>query len=652
MILLDSYFTMIRERIKRILEEERDNLQQASEAITEAIINDKLIHVFGTGHSMLIAEELFLRAGGLVPVNAILDKNLSIQSGIASTMNERTHGLAKKLIRKYGVSRGDVLIVISVSGINAAPVEAAMEGKKLRAKTIAITSIEASKVLKPRNEYGKRLYEVADIVIDMKVPPGDAVIKVNDFEQKVAPISTILGAFIANSLVILTCSKLLERGIKPPVWLSGNLPDSDRINMRYVDKYLGKIAHLGVESLIQSMKSVEKAEETKPIEFKSIVIYGDIITPFNKLVDGAVLIRNGKIIDIGYKEDIKPRDAKILDFSGHYIVPGFIDIHVHGCEGSNAFDGTIESLRDMAIKLAKHGVTSFLPTAATLPEEQLIKIASNVASLMKENYAGAEILGLNIEGPFVSPEKKGAMIIGFMRKPNIEEVEAIYKASEGKLRIMTIAPELENGIEVIKWLSSHSVIPSLGHTNATYDIAIKAFDSGAMLASHLFNAMRPIHHRDPGVIVAALDREDVYVELIADGIHVDPSVIDLVIRSKGFEKVIIVSDATPLAGLPDGEYTFPGFPKITIKNRKAYLPDGTLAGSTLTLDNALRNLLRWGIPLEKALMMLSTNQARLLGLRKGLIKPGYDSDISILNKKFEVVATLIGDKFIDLRKTN
>ncbi len=650
MNLLDTYFSIIKEGIRRILDEEFDNLHRASEMMADAIIKDKLIHVFGTGHSMLIAEELFLRAGGLVPVNAILDKRFSIMSGIASTMNERTPGIASKIIRKYGVSKDDVLIVISVSGINSAPVEACIEGEKLGAKTIAITSVEASRVLEPRNPFNKRLFEVADIVIDMKVPAGDAVIRFEELKQKVAPVSTILGAFIANSLVILTCEKLIERGTTPPVWLSGNLPDSDKVNMQYVNKYLGKIAHLGVESLIQSIKTIEKKEETKPKELKSIIIYGDIITPFNRIADGAILVRNGKIIDVGFRDEVKSDNAEILDFRENYIVPGFIDIHVHGCEGSNAFDGSIESLRNMAIKLAKHGVTSFLPTAATLPEEQLIKIASNVAKLMKMNYDGAEIIGLNIEGPFVSPEKKGAMIIGFMRKPSIEEVDAIYRASEGKLRIMTIAPELEGALDMIKWLSSHSVIPSLGHTNATYDIAIKAFDSGAALASHLFNAMRQIHHRDPGIVVAALDRDEVYVEIIADGIHVDPSVIDLVIRSKGFEKVIIVSDATPLAGLLDGEYNFPGFPKITIKNRKAYLPDGTLAGSTLTLDNALRNLVKWGIPLEKALMMLSTNQARLLGLRKGIIKPGYDSDLVILNKNFEILATLIGEKFIDLRK--
>lgn len=651
MILLETYFKIIKERIKRILDEEKDNLQQASEIITDAIINDKLIHVFGTGHSMLIAEELFLRAGGLVPVNAILDKSVSIHSGIASTLNERKHGLAKKLLRKYGVSKNDVLIIVSVSGINAAPVEAAIEGKKLGAKIIVITSVEASKALKPRNKYNKRLCEVADIVIDMKVPPGDAVIEINNFEQKIAPISTILGAFIANSLVILTCSNLLKQGIKPLVWLSGNLPDSDKINMKFINKYLGKIAHLGVESLIQSIKTVGKTQkEAKPIKLESIVIYGDIITPFNKITDGAIHVRDGKIIDIGDKEDIKPRDAKILDFSGYYIVPGFIDIHVHGCEGANAFDGSIESLKSMAINLARHGVTSFLPTGATLPEEQLIKIASSVAKLINSDYDGAEIIGLNLEGPFVNPEKKGAMIIGFMRKPTIKEVESLYKASDGNLRIMTIAPELDGSLQVIKWLSNHSIIPSLGHTNATYEEAIKAFDSGAMMTSHLFNAMRQMHHRDPGVIVASLEREEVFVELIADGIHIDPSVVELVIKLKGFDKVIIVSDATPLAGLPDGEYTFPGFPKITIKNMKAYLPDGTLAGSTLTLDNALKNLVKWGIPIDKTLRMLSTNPARLLGLRKGVIKPGYDSDLAILNQNLEVEAVMIGGKFFDLRK--
>lgn len=651
MNVIETYFSQIKERMIRILNEEKDNLDKASDLMVDAITKNKLIHVFGTGHSMIIAEEMFLRAGGLVPVNAILEKRFSIMSGIESTMSERNPGLASKIIRKYGVSNEDVLIIASVSGINAAPVEAAVEAKKIGAKTIGITSIEASKKLSPRNPFNKRLFEVVDVALDTKVPAGDAIISFEDLEQKVGPVSTILGAFIANLLVILTSKKLIAKGTKPPIWLSGNLPDSDKINMQYVNKYLGRIAHLGVEAILQSMSLSEKKEDVRSIRSRSFLLYGEIITPFNTIHNGAILIQDGKIIDVGERDEVQAQKSRVMDFSNHYIVPGFIDIHVHGCEGANAFDGSINSLKSMAVKLVKHGVTAFLPTAATLPEDQLIKIASSVSKLVNIDYEGAEIIGLNIEGPFVSPEKKGAMIVGFMRKPNIDEVKSIYKASEGTLKIMTIAPELDGALEVIKWLANHSVIPSLGHTNANYSEAVKAFDSGAMMASHLFNAMRQIHHRDPGVVVAALNRPEIYVEIIADGIHVDPETIKLVINTKGYEKVMVVSDATPLAGLPDGEYSFPGFPKITIRNRRAYLPDGTLAGSTLTLDTALRNLVHWGIPLEKAVMMLSTNQARLLGLRKGIIKPGYDSDLVILDKNLNPVAAFVGDKFIDLRYT-
>jgi len=651
---LKIYLDNIEDILKRILIEEINNIRQAASVIADAIINDRLIHVFGTGHSMILAEEMFLRAGGLVPVNALLDKNFSIISGIASTINERTPNLAKKLLKKYNLQKGDILIVASVSGINAVPVELAYEARKKGIKVIAITSLEASKRLTPRNPLGKRLFEVSDIVIDNKVPLGDAVVELPGLEQRIAPASTIAGVFIINCLVIETARLLLERNIKPPIWVSGNVPNSDKINMQYVNKLIGRIAHLGIEALLREIKKEEKAPEKISISEKpkEIIIYGDLITPYVIIRDGAVIIKNSKIAFIGASEDVhSSKDSLVLDYSDHYVLPGFIDIHVHGCEGANAFDGSVDSLKLMAYNLSKHGVTSFLPTAGTLPRETLLKIASAVKEATKQEIAGAKILGLNIEGPFLNPKKKGAMIVGFMRKPDIDEVKEIYNASGGYLRIMTIAPELEGALEVIRWLSLHDVIPSIGHSNATYEEATKGFDCGARLVTHLFNAMRGFHHRDPGIIGAALSREDVSVELITDGIHVDRSAIKFTISAKGLDNVLIVSDATPLAGFPDGEYVFPGFPKITIRNKKATLPDGTLAGSTLTLDEALRNLVKWGLSIKEAIRMLSTNQAKLLGLKKGILRVGYDADIVILNKDLEPLVTIVEGRIVYKRKS-
>jgi len=650
---LKVYLDNIRGILERILAEEVNNIKQAASIIADAIISDRLIHVFGTGHSMILAEEMFLRAGGLVPINALLDKNFSIMSGVASTINERTPGLAKKLLAEYNLQEGDILIIASVSGINAVPVELAVEARKRGLKVISITSVEASKNLQPRNPLNKRLFEVSDVTIDNKVPLGDALVALPGLKQKVAPASTIAGAFIINCIVIETARLLLEKGVEPPIWVSGNVPESDEINKRYIDKLVGRVAHLGIEALLRGIgeKKVEVPEKVEGGEVSKLIIYGDIVTPYTNIRNGLIVVENGKITYVGEEEkSLEKKDYTVLDFTDHYIVPGFIDIHVHGCEGANAFDGSPQSLKAMAYNLAKHGVTAFLPTAGTLPKDMLIKIASTVSEVMASDYVGAEISGLNIEGPFLNPEKKGAMIVGFMRKPNIEEAREILEASKGSLKIMTIAPELEGALEIIRWLALHNVVPSIGHSNASYEEAVNAINNGARLVTHLFNAMRSFHHRDPGVIGAALAREDVLVEIIADGIHVDPSAVKFVINAKGADRVIIVSDATPLAGLPDGEYTFPGFPKITVKNGKATLPDGTIAGSTLTLDEALKNLIKWGIPLTHALKMLSTNAAKLLGLKKGVIKAGYDADLVILDKNLNVVSTIVNGEVVYEKK--
>jgi len=416
-----------------------------------------------------------------------------------------------------------------------------------------------------------------------------------------------------------------------------------------VDKLIGRIKHLGIEELMLKL-SEEKKEEVK-VEIKktkSILVKGRILTPFNEIENGAVLIEEGKIVYVGEDKQNLKADL-VYDYAGKYVIPGLIDIHIHGCEGAMALDGNPDSIREMAYKLAKHGVTGFLPTGGTLPHEIVLKIARAVKEVSKE-IVGAKVLGMNSEGPFVNPEKKGAMITGFMRKASIEEVEEIYKESGGLLKIMTIAPEIEGAMEVIRWLAKHDVIPSIGHSNATYEIAMEAFDNGARNVTHLYNAMRSFHHRDPGIIGAAFDRDDVTVELITDGIHVKPAAIRIAIANKGWNNVIIVSDATPLAGLPDGVYRYPGFPPITIKNGKATLPDGTLAGSTLTLDRAIKFLVSIGIPLKRAIQMASTNPARLLGLKKGILKVGYDADITVMDEKFNVLLTIVEGNVVYERK--
>ncbi|MGQ4893309.1 MAG: N-acetylglucosamine-6-phosphate deacetylase [Candidatus Njordarchaeia archaeon] len=648
---IEEYKKKVEELVNRILIEERDNIEKAAELLSEAIAKGKVIHVFGTGHSMLIAEEMFLRAGGLAPINAWLDERFSVSKGYSSSAAEKTSGFAEDLIRKYGLEKEDIIIIISVSGVNAVPVEVAVESKNRGAFVIGVTSVNASSKLKPRNKYDKHLYEVADIVIDNKVPYGDACIEIEGIQSKVAPLSSIAGIFIANTLLLHTVKRLVDMGIKPPVWVSGNIPNSEKQNMALVMQYASKISHIGIEGLIQRIsKKKEEKEIIKPIETPNeYVLIGHVITPYYELEEGFVHIKGHQIMDVGYPDEMKiPDKAEVLKLDDKIIAPGFIDIHIHGCEGANIFQGTEDSVIDMSRNLVKHGITAFLPTAGPVPYTLLQKTIESVRNATGKVLNGATVLGLNIEGPYVNPEKKGAMIVGYMRKPSLDEIKEIFDTSNGTLKLMTVAPELPGAIDIIKWLSLKGVITSLGHTNATYSEAIRGFNAGARNVTHLYNAMRSFHHRDPGIIGAALEREDVYVELIADLIHVKPSALRMAITNKGYDKVILVSDATPLAGFPDGEYTFPGFPKITIKDGKATLPDGTLAGSTLTLERSIYNLSkRLRIPLKYAIMMASTNPARLLGLsNKGEIKVGNDADLVILNKDLSVFMTITGGKII------
>ena len=651
-----QYFELVKKNLNRIIEEEKINIDKAVDLISNAWERNGLLHVFATGHSLIVAEELFLRAGQPVNVSAIIEKDLHIISGVYSSFKEKESGLADKILSKYSFMDNDVVLIISVSGVNAVPVEGAMFFKNLGVPVIAITSIEASTRLPPRNKYNKRLYEVADIVIDNKVPYGDAVLKLDGLDYKISPLSSITGIFIANILMIKSVERLIKKGLKPKVWVSGNIPGSDKINEGYIKGLMGRIPNLGIERLLLELKEErEKPEISKVEEIGKIVLFGEIVTPDNTFHDGMIVIKNNKIAYVGEKDGrFVPSGAKVFEFEGSYILPGLIDIHIHGCELGNAFDGSVESLVRMCQKLAKHGVTGFLPTGVPLPREQMLATIRNVKNVMGENPQCSRILGLNLEGPFVNPEKSGAMIIGYMKKASLELAKEIYNVSEGKLKIMTVAPELPEALDVINWLALNNVIVSVGHTNATYEEAIRGFNAGARLATHLYNTMRGIHHRDPGVITAAIERSDVYVELIGDGIHVEAPVIKTTIKSKGIDKVIIISDATPLAGMPDGEYEFKGFPKITISEGKATLPDGTLAGSTFTLDKVLRYLRSIGFTLNEIVKMMSKNPAALLGLgnKLGDLRTGYLADLIVMDSDLNVLLTIIDGKIVFRKDLN
>jgi N-acetylglucosamine-6-phosphate deacetylase len=384
-----------------------------------------------------------------------------------------------------------------------------------------------------------------------------------------------------------------------------------------------------------------------------LVEHGTIVTPTGILESGSVVIDKGKIVKVLANEaDHAKRvgSANGLDASNRIVVPGLIDIHTHGLQGGSALDSNIESIRKMSASFPCHGVTGFLPTTVAEPRDMLLETARSVAKLVSKtrNENGAEVLGLNLEGPFISKAKPGAQPTRFIRDPDFEEFEEICEASGNNVRLVTVAPELKGALQFIKRAKAKGVTIAGGHSNATYEEMMAGIDAGITHASHTFNAMREFKHRDPGIIGAILTRDDITAELIADGVHVHEGAVKLLIRAKGVDGVVIVSDSMPPAGMPDGKYGMAGF-EIEMKKGVLSLPGGQLAGSASTLDRSLivmtKNL---GISLTHAVKMVTTNPARVIKAdgEKGSIEEGKDADLTILNKDLSVHATIVKGRVV------
>lgn len=300
--------------------------------------------------------------------------------------------------------------------------------------------------------------------------------------------------------------------------------------------------------------------------------------------------------------------------------PGFVDLHVHAVDGCGAV-GPAPDVPGLARALARHGVTSFLATTVTAPLEELLALLGSTAG------SGARLAGLHLEGPWLSPDHVGAQPPAHLAPPSLTDLERLVEA--GPPVLLTLAPELPGGLEVVARATAAGVVVSLGHSGATYDEALAAIDAGARHVTHCFNAMRPLHHREPGLVGAALDRSEVTVEVIADGVHLHPATVRLVWRAAGPARVCVVSDAVEL-----------DFPEARPEGGATRRPDGTLAGSRTGLDAMVRNLLSWGIPLVDALTMASTTPARVLG-QPGRITVGAPADLVVLDDTLQVVSTLV-----------
>ena len=382
---------------------------------------------------------------------------------------------------------------------------------------------------------------------------------------------------------------------------------------------------------------------------KTIISNGTIITPFQLLEDKVISIEKGKIIAIEDKKNIfEPAETEVIDAGEGFIVPGFIDMHVHGGGGFDIMDGKYEAVKQVAAAHSRFGTTAFLPTTMTMSKDKIIESLKSVKEAIVKGTGAAEILGVHLEGPYINSERKGAQKKEDIKNPSIEEFLEFNLASGDLIRLLTIAPEIPGAIELIHWLSEHKIIASVGHSNATYEQVQESIRAGLNHVTHTFNAMSGLNHHEPGVAGAALSSPELTVEMIADGVHLHPAVMKILTRVKGAEKIVLITDAIRATSMPEGTYDLGG-QDVIVSNGQARLKDGTLAGSILTMDKAVRNMISMvGVSFEEAIQMATINPAKCLGVqgRKGSLAAGKDADIVILDKKLKVRLTMVKGKIV------
>jgi len=371
---------------------------------------------------------------------------------------------------------------------------------------------------------------------------------------------------------------------------------------------------------------------------------GRLLTPQGLRPNPGLMIRDGRITAIGAA---CPDGADRLDARDLLVAPGFIDTHIHGGKHADTMDGTPEALREIARHLAEHGVTSWLPTTVACAPEALDRILKAVEQVRQEGSDGAEVLGAHLESNFLSPKYKGAQPPEYLRPIGDPELGAVLMKHAGTIRLMTLAPELEGAEAFVRDLVARGVVVSVGHTDATYDQVMSAVDAGSTRVTHLCNAQRGFHHREPGVLGAGLVSDRLYTEIIADLEHVHPAGLTIAYRCKGPERLMLVSDAVRGSGLEPGRYELGGHPTL-IDGKVARLENGTIAGSVITLERAVRNMVQAaGVPLESALRMASEAPARSLGLsNKGRIEPGLDADLVLLTDALDVRVTVVSGRVV------
>ncbi len=361
--------------------------------------------------------------------------------------------------------------------------------------------------------------------------------------------------------------------------------------------------------------------------------------------NGYLKVKNGKIIEIGnINERTAENEEKVYSFNEKVILlPGMIDVHIHGVNGADTMDASTEALDTITKALPEEGTTSFLATTITQESKAIERAIQNVGEYVNEKQkpGHAEVLGIHLEGPFLNSDRAGAQPLHAMQRPDVNVFEAWNELAKNTIKLVTLAPEKEGGMELIRYLTDKGVVASIGHSDATYEQVMEAVENGASHITHLYNGMRGLHHREPGVAGAALLDDRLKTEIIADGHHVRPEMIELAYRQKSDAGMVLITDAMRAKCLKNGRYDLGG-QDVNVQDGKALLDNGTLAGSVLKMKDAVANIQKFtGCSLENAIKMAAENPAKQLGVfdRIGSIAIGKDADLILLNKGGEVVKT-------------
>ncbi|MBU5590332.1 N-acetylglucosamine-6-phosphate deacetylase [Clostridium sp. MSJ-4] len=368
------------------------------------------------------------------------------------------------------------------------------------------------------------------------------------------------------------------------------------------------------------------------------IIYSD------RIERGSVLIENNKIKTINPKD---LDDKEVIDGEGLYLAPGFIDVHIHGAGGRDTMDGSYDSLNIIAKTIAQFGTTSFLPTTMTCAKEDIRKSVEAIKDAKYKGTEGANVLGVHLEGPFINPSAIGAQNPQFIQKPSIESFLEMVGENIDAVVSVTMAPEIEGASELIAYLKEKGIVVSIGHTKATYKETMESIECGVCHSTHLYNAMPGLHHREPGVVGAIFDSH-ITTETISDGIHISYPSLRVAYKQKGLDKVLLVTDAMMACSMADGTYSLGG-QEVIVEKGAARLKSGSLAGSVLTLDKAVRNVHNnTNYPLHEIVNMATLNPAKLCNVdhRKGSIKEGFDADIILFDEEINIKKVIINGKVI------